>query len=55
MDTIIMGYTGTTIGIHSFLPSYPKVSKILNPHNLKIPNPIGAGFRVQGLYPNPKP
>ena len=26
METIIMGYIGTTIRMHSFIPSYPKAS-----------------------------
>ena len=26
METTIMGFIGTTIGIHSFTPSYPKAS-----------------------------
>ena len=27
MDTTMMGYIGTTIRIHSFIPSGPQVSK----------------------------
>ena len=26
METIIMGYRGTTIRMHSFIPSQPKIS-----------------------------
>ena len=29
METTIMGYIGTTTWIHSFIPSYPKVSRSL--------------------------
>ena len=29
IETIILGYSGTTIGIHSLIPSYPKASLVL--------------------------
>ena len=28
METTIMGFIGTTVRIHSFIPSYPKVSNV---------------------------
>ena len=35
METTIMGFLGTTIRIHSFLPSYAKVSGVLAPGRLR--------------------
>ena len=43
METTIMGYIGTTIRIHSFIPSQPKVS--LECRDFGV-----VGFKVHGQW-----